>query len=162
MKRINSYQFLLAFIFFTTIFLTSTLSQSKDSLITKVENGLLPVVLIEGESPFNLQDRMEYYNVPGISITVIKDYKIEWTKHYGVMDSEIQNPVTDETLFNVGSLSKGVAALTVLSLVENGKIDLNEDINKQLVSWKVPENEFTKQGYSNPLALNEPQRWCDV
>ena len=78
MKRINSHQFLSTLIFFTTIFLTTTLSQPKDSLITKVENELLPVVLIEGEPPFNLKDRMEYYNVPGISITVIKDYKIEW------------------------------------------------------------------------------------
>jgi CubicO group peptidase (beta-lactamase class C family) len=110
--------------------ISSTLSQSKDSLIAKVENGLLPVVLIEGEAPFNLQERMDYYKVPGISITVIKDYKIEWTKQYGVMDSEIQNPVTDKTLFSVGSLSKGVAALTVLSLVQEGKIDLNGDINK--------------------------------
>ena len=96
---------------------------------------------------------MNYYKIPGISITVIKDYKIEWTKQYGVMDSEIQNPVTDETLFSVGSLSKGVAALTVLSLVQEGRIDLNGDINKHLISWKVPENEFTKQGTVTPLLL---------
>jgi CubicO group peptidase (beta-lactamase class C family) len=153
MKRIKLHQFSLAVIFFITIFLTSTLSQPKDSLITKVENGLLPVVLIKGEAPFNLQERMDYYNVPGISITVIKDYKIEWTKQYGVMDSELQNPVNDETLFSVGSLSKGVASLAVLSLVENGKVDLNEDINNQLVSWKIPENEYTKQNKVTPLLL---------
>ena len=96
---------------------------------------------------------MEHYKVPGISITVIKDFKIAWTKQYGVMDSEIQNPVTDETIFNVGSLSKGVAALTVLSLVEEGKINLNQNVNEQLTSWKVPENEFTKQGTVTPLLL---------
>ena len=111
------------------------------------------MVLIEGEVPFNLEERMVYYNVPGISITVIRDYQIEWTKQYGVMDSKIQNPVTDKTLFSVGSLSKGVAALTVLSLVQEGKIDLNGDINEQLISWKVPENEFTKQGTVTPLLL---------
>jgi CubicO group peptidase (beta-lactamase class C family) len=153
MKRFKLHQFSLAVIFCITIFLTSTLSQPKDSLITKVENGLLPVVLIKGEAPFNLQERMYYYNVPGISITVIKDYKIEWTKQYGVMDSELQNPVNDETLFSAGSLSKGVAALTVLSLVQEGKIDLNGDINKQLISWKIPENEFTKQGTVTPMLL---------
>jgi len=153
MKRIKSHQFSLAFILFITIFITRSFCQSLDSLITKVENGLLPVVLIEGEAPFNLEERMDYYNVPGISITVIRDYQIEWTKHYGVMDSRIQNPVTDKTLFSVGSLSKGVAALTVLSLVQEGKIDLNGDINEQLISWKVPENEFTKQGTVTPLLL---------
>ena len=149
----QKYSFAIIIISFIIIFQTSILSQPQDSLITKVENGLLPYVLIEGEPSFNLQDRMDYYKVPGISITVIKDFKIAWSKQYGVMDSEIQNPVTDETIFNVGSLSKGVAALTVLRLVDEGKINLNQDVNEQLVSWKVPENEFTKQGTVTPLLL---------
>ena len=140
-------------IFFLLSLNKISLSQPKDSLISKVENGLLPYVLIEGEPSFNLQDRMSYYKVPGISIAVIKDYKIEWMKHYGVMDSEFQSPITDETLFNVGSLSKGIAALTLLSLVQEGKIDLNGDINEQLISWKIPENEFTRQGTVTPLLL---------
>lgn len=142
---------ILIFIIFT--FQTINLSQTKDSLISKVEKGLLPNVIIEGEPSFKLLDRMNYYNVPGISIAVIKDFKIVWSKQYGFMDSEIQNPVSDKTIFNVGSLSKGVAALTVLSLVEEGKIELNGDINQQLVSWKIPENEFTKQAIVTPLLL---------
>jgi CubicO group peptidase (beta-lactamase class C family) len=56
-------------------------------------------------------------------------------------------------MFNVGSLSKGVAALTVLRLVREGKIDLNRNVNEQLISWKLPENEFTKQGTVTPLLL---------
>ncbi len=141
------------FILFITVFQTINKSQPLDSIITKVENGLLPNVLIEGEESYNLYDRMEYYKVPGVSVALIKDFKIEWSKQYGVMDSEIQNPVTEETLFNVGSLSKGVAALIVLSLADEGKIDLNGDINKQLISWKIPENEFTKQAAVTPLLL---------
>ena len=129
------------------------LGQPDDSLITQVENGLLPNVLIEGEPALNLNDRMKYYKVPGISITVIKDYQIAWTKHYGVKDAELQNPVTDQTLFNVGSLSKGVGALAVLSLVQDGKVDLNGDINRQLTSWQIPENEFTRQETVTPLLL---------
>jgi CubicO group peptidase (beta-lactamase class C family) len=96
---------------------------------------------------------MDDYKVPGVSITVIKDFKVDWSKQYGVMDTELNNPVTDETIFNVGSLSKGVAALTILSLTEEGKIDLNSDINQQLRSWKIPENEFTKQGTVTPFLL---------
>ena len=95
------------FILLIGVFHTISLSQPKDSLITEVENGLLPYVLIEGESSFNLQDRMRYHKVPGLSITVIKDYKI----------------------------------------------DLNRDVNEQLISWKIPENEFTKQGTVTPLLL---------
>jgi len=134
-------------------FYISALPQSNDSTVTEIENGLLPCTLIEGETSLNLQDRMSYYKVPGISITIISNYQIDRTLNYGVMDADIQNPVSDETLFNVGSLSKGVASLAVLGLVENGKVDLNEDINNQLVSWKIPENEYTKQNKVTPLLL---------
>ncbi len=151
----NSEKMSISVILVFLIILVQTVShgQPHDSLITKFENGLLPVVLIEGESPLNLADRMKYYKVPGISIAVIKDYNIEWSRQYGAMDAEIQNPVTNKTLFNAGSLSKGVAALTVLSLVQAGKIDLNQDINEQLISWKLPENEFTKKSAVTPLLL---------
>ena len=136
-----------------SVFHTPALTQSNDPTLTEIENGLLPCILIEGEPSLNLQDRMSYYKVPGISITIISNYQIERTLNYGVMAAEIQNPVSDETLFNVGSLSKGVASLAVLSLVENGRVDVNEDINIQLVSWKIPENEYTKQNKVTPLLL---------
>ena len=149
----HHFSFVKILICFISLFQTISHSQPQDSLISKVENGLLPYVLIEGEPSFNLLDRMNYYKVPGVSIAVIKDFKVVWSKQYGFMDSEIQNPVTDKTIFNVGSLSKGVAALTVLSLVADGKIDLNGDINQQMSSWKIPENEFTKQATVTPLLL---------
>jgi len=76
---------------------------------------------------------------------VIKDGKIEWTKTYGVMDKENKSPVTKETLFQAGSISKPVAAYGALSLVEQNKIDLDEDINIYLKSWKLPDNDFTKE-----------------
>ena len=142
---------LLSFALVSILFLTSC--QTKNSTIKKVENGLLPVVLIEGEPSLKIEDRMKYYKVPGISIAVIKDFKLEWSKQYGVLDSEIKNPVTDSTVFNIGSLSKGVAALTVLRLAEEGKIDINKDVNTQLKSWKIPENEFTKKAIVTPLLL---------
>ena len=136
-----------------SLYSSSIVCQTHDSLITEVENGLLPYVLIKGEPSFNLNDRMEYYKVPGISIAVIKDFQVEWSKQYGVLDSEIKNKVTEETIFNIGSLSKGVTALTVLSLVEEGKIDLDNNINDQLISWKIPENNFTELGTVTPLLL---------
>jgi CubicO group peptidase (beta-lactamase class C family) len=134
----------------------STLTPAQEinaDLISQVENGLLPMTIIKGESTYNIKERMKFYKVPGVSITVVNDYKPLWTKHYGVMDSEISNPITDETLFNVGSLSKGVASLTILSLVRDHKIDLDEDVNSQLKSWKVPENEFTKVTRPTPRML---------
>jgi CubicO group peptidase (beta-lactamase class C family) len=92
----------------------------------------------------NLQKLMELYNVPGLSIAVIDDYKIIWTKAYGVTDVGSDKPVTTKTLFQAGSISKPVAATGALFLVEKGKLSLDEDVNLKLKTWKLPENEFTK------------------
>ena len=144
-------QFLLVILF--TIPIVTPAQEKKIDLISQVENGLLPMTILAGEPTYNIEERMRFYKVPGVSITVVDNFEPVWTKHYGVMDSELNNPVTDETLFNVGSLSKGVASLTVLSLVGNDKISLDEDVNSQLKSWKVPENEFTEVTKPTPRML---------
>jgi len=129
------------------------LCQDNELLISKIEQGLLPVVLIMGEPSFSLEERMAHYKVPGVSIAVIKDYRLEWSRQYGISDADTRSPVTKQTLFNVGSLSKSVTALAVLSLVEEGKIDLNKNINEQLISWKLSENDYTKMADVTPYLL---------
>lgn len=118
---------------------------SEPSMIERVENGLLPPVVIKGEPPFTLSERMEYYKVPGVSIVVIRDFKIDWVKNYGVIDIDKQEPVTDKTLFGAGSISKSLTAMAVLKKAEEGKLQLDGDINDQLITWKLPENEHTKK-----------------
>jgi len=111
--------------------------------IEHVEKGLLSSVLIKGDPGWAIQERMKYYKVPGVSIAVINDYKVEWARGYGVKDIESNEPVTAETLFQAGSISKSVAAMTALKKVEQGKIALDQNINDKLTSWKLPDNEFT-------------------
>ena len=53
------------------------------------------------------------------------------------------NPVTTSTMFQAASISKFVTAAGALYLVEHGKLSLDEDVNKELTTWKVPDNEFT-------------------
>jgi CubicO group peptidase (beta-lactamase class C family) len=114
--------------------------------IQRVESGLLPAVMIKGETTaMKLAERMAHYKVPGLSVAVINDGKIEWARGYGVVEKDGGKPVTTETLFLAGSISKPVAALAALRLVEQGKLDLDEDVNRKLKTWKVPENEFTKE-----------------
>jgi CubicO group peptidase (beta-lactamase class C family) len=122
-------------------------SSNLNQQISKVENGLLLPVQIKGQPAkrMRLEDRMEYYKVPGVSIAVINDYKIEWAKGYGVLEAGEARPVTTETLFQAASISKPVAALAALKMVEDGTFNLDEDVNNKLVTWKVPENEFTSQ-----------------
>ena len=113
------------------------------SRIERVEKGLLPPVLVKGGPAWTIQERLKFHKIPGVSIAVINDYKVEWAKAYGVKDIETNEPISTETLFQAGSISKPVAAMVALKKVEQGKIALDEDINNKLTSWKLPDNEFT-------------------
>lgn len=113
--------------------------------IAKVESGLMPAVRFEGEPLWTLESRMKYYNVPGVSIAVIKNSKVIWSKAYGLADVEAKTPVNSKTLFQAASMSKPVSAYAALKEVELGKIDPDADVNTYLKSWKIPENEFTKE-----------------
>jgi CubicO group peptidase (beta-lactamase class C family) len=114
--------------------------------IRRVENGLPPVSLGENEPPFQLTlaKLMEIYNVPGLSIAVMDNFEIAWAKGYGVTEAGGDTPVTTRTLFQAGSVSKPVPAIATMSLVQQGELSLDQDVNVKLKSWKVPENEFTK------------------
>jgi CubicO group peptidase (beta-lactamase class C family) len=124
--------------------------QSTDPLeakIKRVESGLLPAVHIKGRpvEKLNLADRMAVHKVPALSVAVIKDSKVEWARAYGFRDVEEKSPATVETLFQAASISKPVAAAAALHFVEKGVLNLDEDVNAKLKSWKVPGNEFTAQ-----------------
>src|ERR1700681_3767919 len=85
--------------------------------------NLLPPTITQGEKPATtkLTERMAALHVPGVSIAVIHDKKIEWAKGYGVV-SLGGAPVTPETLFQAGSISKPVTAMAVMHLVQTGKL----------------------------------------
>jgi CubicO group peptidase (beta-lactamase class C family) len=120
--------------------------------IAEVEAKLTAPVVIEGaEQVFHsLAEQMEFYSVPGVSIAVINDGRIEWAKGYGIRDAGTALPVDENTLFQAASLSKPVSALGALHWVNEGALDLDNDVNDFLVSWKLPENEFTR---TRPVTL---------
>jgi CubicO group peptidase (beta-lactamase class C family) len=118
--------------------------------ITSVETGLRSSVQFINDHTWNIDKRMTHYGVPGVSIAVIKDYKIHWIKHYGVTDKETGLAVDAKTLFQAGSISKPVAAYAALKYVELKKLALDEAVNNKLVEWKIPDNEFANK---LPVAL---------
>jgi len=89
--------------------------------------------------------RMHERNITGLSLAIVKDGKIVKAQGYGFIDKSNRVAVTAETLFQAGSISKPVAAVGVLRLVERGRLSLDEDVNGKLRTWKVPENEFMKE-----------------
>jgi CubicO group peptidase (beta-lactamase class C family) len=114
--------------------------------IERVENGLQPAISIKGQpaARMAIAERMKFYHVPGVSIAVLDGGKIDWARGYGTTSADGGHPVNAETLFQAASISKHVAAMVALHLVDDGKLELDEDVNVKLRSWKVPENQFTK------------------
>lgn len=115
--------------------------------ISRIENGLLPAVIIKGQppQPMTIADRMTFHKVPGVSVAFYDHGQIIWTKTYGFADVASKKPVTRDTLFQAASISKPVVALAALRLVQDGKLSLDDDVNIKLRTWKVPDNAFTER-----------------
>jgi CubicO group peptidase (beta-lactamase class C family) len=117
---------------------------SEAARIERVEKGLPVVSLPDGESlRLGLKEWMETYQVPGLSVAVFDNFEVAWAKGYGVREAGNKSPVTPETTFLAGSISKPVTALAAMRFVQDGRLSLDENINDKLLSWKVPDNEFT-------------------
>jgi CubicO group peptidase (beta-lactamase class C family) len=114
--------------------------------IKRIENDIAPLQLEANKPalPLDLEKLMTLYHDPGLSVALIENYKIVWTKGYGVTESGGKTSVTAKTLFQAGSISKPVAAAGALYLVEQGKLSLDQNVNDKLTTWKVPDNEFTQ------------------
>ena len=96
------------------------------------------------EKGLKLEELMSKSQIPGMSIAVVRHFRIACAKGYGVTKQGGHAAVTPATLFLAGSISKPVAAVGALLLVQEGKVSLDEDVNRKLRSWKVRENEFTR------------------
>ena len=79
--------------------------------------------------------------IPGVSLAVFENGQIVKAQGYGLCEYGSSTPVTPATLFQAGSVSKPVAALGALKLVEAGKLSLDADVNDSLKSWRVPESD---------------------
>lgn len=146
---------ILNILFLSILAFNTTCAQSENSVVDigeEIENRLLPPVLIDGQRQHSqpIKDKMEHFKVPGISIAVINENKIVWTGGFGKLKAGSHEPITESTLFQAASLSKPLTATAVLYLTEKGLVDLDEDINEYLLSWKLPENRHTD---SQPVTL---------
>jgi CubicO group peptidase (beta-lactamase class C family) len=100
-----------------------------------------------------MQQLLKQANVPGVSIAVIKDFKVVLAVAYGVADAEAGTPVTTRTMFQAASVSKPVAAMVSLKAVQEKRFALDQDVNTILKSWKLPLGELGKSGSVTPRML---------
>ena len=119
-----------------------------EASITAVASSLIQRNQIEGKEAetFSLAERMAHHKVPGVSIAYFNDGEIVWARAWGVKDATTGEPLTTETLFQASSLSTPVTSFGMLTMVEDGLLDLDTDINQYLTSWSLAENELMVDG----------------
>lgn len=138
-RQLNCLTFILPLLFVLTSCTGQTnYSQQTQEKIKEIENNITGNLILNDEKASTISERMAKYNVKGVSIAVIQDYKIVWARGYGWADEAEKKPVTTETLFEPGSISKSLNALGILKLAQEKKLDLYTDINTYLTSWKFP------------------------
>lgn len=84
-----------------------------------------------------IEENMAYGKIPGLSITIVSDDKTIYQKGFGYADIKDKTPVTDKTLFELGSTSKAFTGLGILKLEQDGLIILNDDVSKYIPWFKV-------------------------
>lgn len=90
-----------------------------------------------------LQDRMTHFCVPGAGITIFQENRFECSIHLGFEEAGTSRKVNSNSIFHACSMSKLVTAIGVLTLVQEGLLDLYEDANVYLKSWHIPDNQYT-------------------
>lgn len=80
----------------------------------------------------------------GVAISLISNYEIAWIGKYGLANEELEIPVTNDTYFQIASMSKTFCAWGVMKLYDNGLIDLDDPVDDYLTRWNLPDT-----GYNN-------------
>jgi CubicO group peptidase (beta-lactamase class C family) len=126
---------------------------SAEDRIVAVESSLRPFAEAKGKpQTWTLSERMKVHGVPGVSIAVIENGSIVWAKGYGLADTDAKTPVTAETMFQAGSISKLVTGLTAMRLNQRGDLPLDADINTLLKDWKLRRDDDWK---AKPVTLRQ-------
>ncbi len=87
-------------------------------------------------------ESLQANGVPGAAIAVIRSGEVVWTSGFGFANLASRTPVTSETVFNVGSLSKTPTAWAVMQVVQQGTVTLDTPVDQVLASWQLPPSKF--------------------
>jgi CubicO group peptidase (beta-lactamase class C family) len=82
---------------------------------------------------------MNELHVPGVSIALIQDRKVAWSKGYGFKNASTRDPVTNETVFEAASMSKPIFALLAMQLVERQRINLDRPLIEYRQESSIPD-----------------------
>jgi CubicO group peptidase (beta-lactamase class C family) len=87
-----------------------------------------------------IKNQMERHRIPGVALKVIQDGKTAKIAAYGLANLELNVPVSPETVFEIGSITKQFTAASILLLAQEGKLSVDDNISKYLSdtpeAWK--------------------------
>lgn len=84
-----------------------------------------------------IPDLMQYFGAPGLAISIVKDGEIEYSKGFGTKTINRNDPVDNNTLFAIGSISKSFTAIALAMLVDEGKIDWDDRVIKYVPYFQL-------------------------
>jgi len=145
---------LLLFIFIILAIVTLGYAITNGNIDTKTNNSKLtkanPFNGLEADFLKKLKKRMAYHKVPGVSIALLKDFKVSWTHAAGVIDLKTNRAVDENTVFQAASISKPVFASVLLKYRQDNNLDLDTNVNDLLSSWQLPAHQWSD---SNEVTL---------
>ncbi len=111
---------------------------------------VLPVQAAQSEFAQQLQKKMPgllaKYSVPGAEITYIHNGEVTWSRGYGTLNVQTNEPMRPGLVFNFGSCGKVLTAWGIMRLVEQGKIDLDGPANHYLKRYQIQSSQFDPNG----------------
>jgi CubicO group peptidase (beta-lactamase class C family) len=105
-------------------------------ILVLIAAALAAPLLVRGQADLSskvdeyIKDHMSVEKIPGISVAVMQDGKIVLAKGYGLANVEHNVPVKPETIFQSGSVGKAFTVFAIMMLVDEGKLKLDDKINK--------------------------------
>ena len=130
------------------------LAQSKAQKQTGENAQTLPAAKIE-KIEAAITAWMTQNKAPALSVAIVTDNQIRWSKGYGLADVENSVPAKADTAYRLASIAKSITAVAVMQLVERGKLDLNAPINKYCAAY--PEKQALKDAPDKQFSITVRQ-----
>jgi len=133
--KVIARKFLIAVIIVT--FVTSYAAAGDDLRMQTAVRGLD----LEDGTSATVEQAMAMHGLKGLSVAVLDDYQVSWSRQWGVKSADDKDPVETDTVFSTASIAKPVTAILIAMLAEKDLIDLDEPVSMYLQRWQLPDNE---------------------
>ena len=130
------------------------LAQSKEQKQAGENAQSLPAAKIE-KIEAAITDWMTKSKAPALSVAIVTDNQMRWSKGYGLADVENSVPAKADTAYRLASIGKSITAVAVMQLVERGKLDLNAPINRYCAAY--PEKQSLKDASDKQFPITVRQ-----